>query len=99
MLYLASLTHDPGKCPGVETEIKDRVITMAANMGEVLLSHGCVFIGGWVSKSAHMTFLVIDGPNGHSVDDTIVDMGLAVWNTAEIYPVITLDEAMDGLQG
>ena len=99
MLYLMSLSHTPEQCPGVATEIRDRVVTMAATMTDVLTSHGCTFQGGWVSKSAHMTFLVIDGPNGHSVDDTIVDMGLAVWNTAEIYPVIMLDDAVNGLQG
>ena len=99
MLYMMSLSHTPEQCPGVATEIRDRVVTMAATMTDVLPSHGCTFQGGWVSKSAHMTFLVIDGPNGHSVDDTIVDMGLAVWNTAEIYPVIMLDDAVNGLQG
>jgi hypothetical protein len=97
MLYLASLSHDPGKCPGVALEIRDRVVTMAASMTEVLQSHGCTWQGGWVSKSAHMTFLVIDAPNGHALDNAIVDMGLAVWNTATIYPVITLDEAVGGL--
>ena len=97
MLYLTSLSHDPAKCPGVALEIRDRVLTMAANMTEVLRSHGCTFQGGWVSKSAHMTFLVFDAPDGHAVDNAIVDMGLAVWNTAAIYPVITLDEAVGGL--
>lgn len=97
MLYLASLSHDPEKCPGVALDIRDRVVTMAANMSGVLQSHGCEFQGGWVSKSAHLTFLVIDAPNGHALDDAIIDMGLAVWNTATIYPVITLDEAVGGL--
>ena len=96
MLYLTSLSHDPEKCPGVALEIRDRVVTMAANMTDVLQSHGCTWQGGWVSKSAHMTFLVIDAPNGHALDDAIVDMGLAVWNTATIYPVITLEEAVGG---
>jgi muconolactone delta-isomerase len=97
MLYLASLRHDPEKCPGVALEIRDRVVTMVANMKDVLQSHQCAFQHGWVSKSAHMTFLVFDAPHGHAVDDAIVDMGLAVWNTVAIYPVITFDEAVGGL--
>ena len=97
MLYMASLSHRPDQCPGVAIEIRDRVLRMASTMTDVLQSHGCTFQGGWVSKSAHLTFLVIDGPNSHAVDDAMVDLGLAVWNTATIYPVITLDEAVGGL--
>ena len=70
---------------------------MAATMTDVLKCHGCTFQGGWVSKSAHMTFMVIDAHNAHAVDDATVDLGLAVWNTAAFYPVITLDEAVGGL--
>jgi len=36
-------------------------------------------------------------PNAHAVDDALVDLGLAVWNTATIYPVVTLEEAVGGL--
>ena len=39
---------------------------------------------------AHLTFIVIGSPNAHAVDDAMVDLGLAVWNTATIYPVINL---------
>ena len=97
MLYFASLTHSPDKCPGVALEIRDRVVRMTSTMTEVFRTHGCAFQGGWVSKSAHLTFLVIDAPNAHAVDDALVDLGLAVWNTATIYPVVTLEEAVGGL--
>ncbi len=97
MLYLTSLTHSPEKCPGVANEIRDRVLTMAATMTDVLQSHECSFQGGWISKSAHQTFIVLDAPNAHAVDNAMVDLGLAVWNVSTIYPVITLDEAVGGL--
>ena len=87
----------PDKCPGLALEIRDRVVRMASTMTEVLQSYGCSFHGGWVSKSAHLTFIVIDAPNAHAVDDVMVDLGLAVWKTAAIYPAITLEEAVGGL--
>ncbi len=70
---------------------------MASTMTEVLQTHGSTYQGGWVSKSAHLTFIMVDAPNAHAVDDALVDLGLAVWNTATIYPVITLEEAVEGL--
>ena len=67
MLYFASLTHSPDKCPGVALEIRDRVVRMTSTMTEVLRTHGCAFQGGWVSKSAHLTFLEYrhDIPSGY----------------------------------
>ena len=97
MLYMLSLNHSPDQCPGVVTQIRDRVLTMASTMTDVLQSHDCTLQGGWVSKSAHQTFILIDGPNSHAVDDALVDLGLAVWNTTTFYPVITLEEAVEGL--
>ena len=97
MLYLTSMNHSPDKCPGVANEIRDRVLLMNSTMTEVLQTHGCTFQGGWVSKTAHLTFILIDAPNAHAVEDATVDLGLAVWNTTTIYPVITLQESMEGL--
>ena len=70
---------------------------MNSTMTDVLQSHGCTLQGAWVSKSAHLTFMVLDAPNAHAVDDAMVDLGLAVWNTTTTYPVITLEEAVAGL--
>ena len=97
MLYFAVLNHTPESCPGVVNTVRDRVLTMSSTMDQVLKAHGCSFQGGWVSRSAHVTFLVIDGPDAHAVDAAMVDLGLAAWNTATTYPVITLEEAVAGL--
>ncbi len=98
MLYLMSLNHSPDKCPGVINEIRERMLRLAETMTQVLQTHGCAYRGGWVSKSAHLTFILLDGPNAHAVDDAAVDLGLALWNTNTIYPVITFEEAVDGLK-
>ena len=97
MLYLMSLNHSPDQCPGVVNEIRDRVVLMNSTMTEVLQTHGCTLQGGWVSKSAHQFFMLIDAPNAHAVDDATVDLGMAVWSTLTMYPLITLQEAVEGL--
>lgn len=98
MLYMAELNHSPQQCPGVAVEIRDRVLRMSDTMDQVMQSHGCTFQGGWLGKSSHLTFVLIDAPSAHAVDDVMVDLGLAVWNTATIYPVITLEEGVAGLR-
>ena len=97
MLYFVILNHGPESCPGVVNTVRDRVLQMSSTMDEVLQAHDCTFQGGWVSRSAHVTFALIDGPSGHAVDESMIDLGLAVWNTTTMYPVITLQEAVEGL--
>ena len=98
MLYMVELDHSPQQCPGVVLEIRDRALRMSQNIEQVMQSHGCTFQGGWVGKSSHVTFVLIDAPGAHAVDDAMVDLGLAVWNTSKMYPVITIDEAVVGLK-
>lgn len=98
MLYFIELVHSPQQCPGVSIEIRDRALRMSQNMEQVLQSHGCAFQGGWVGKSSHKTFVVMDAPDAHALDSALVDLGLAVWNTTTIYPVITIGEATEGLK-
>jgi hypothetical protein len=94
---MIELNHAPQQCPGVALEIRDRVLRMSDTMEKVMQAHGCVFRGGWIGKSSHVTFLLLDAPGAHAVDDAMVDLGLAVWNTATMYPVITFEEGVVGL--
>ncbi len=98
MLYMVELNHSPQQCPGVALEIRDRVLRMSETMERVMQNHGCTFQDGWLGKSSHLTFVLIDAPSAHAVDDAMVDLGLAVWNTATIYPVITFEEGVAGLR-
>ena len=96
-LYMVSLEHAPERCPGVDLGVRDRVLRMSTELTETLASRGCEFRGGWVGKSSHQTWLILDGPDGHAVDDAVIDMGLATWNRTEIFPIITMEEAFGGL--
>lgn len=97
MLHFVILNHGPENCPGLDNTVRDRVLQMSSTMEEVLRAHDCTMPGGWISRSAHATFVVVDGPNAHAVDELMIDLGLAAWNTATVYPVITLQEAVEGL--
>ncbi len=97
MLHFVILNHGPETCPGLVNTVRDRVLTMSSTMEEVLKAHDCTMQGGWISRSAHATFVVVDGPNAHAVDELMIDLGLAAWNTTTTYPVITFQEAVEGL--
>jgi hypothetical protein len=96
-LYMISLEHAPERSPGVDLGVRDRVLRMWADLTETLASRGCEYRGGWVGKSSHLTWLLLDGPDAHAVDNAVIDMGLATWNRTKIYPIITMEEGIAGL--
>ena len=97
MLYMVELRHSPDRCPGVANDVRDRVLRMAQDLDEVLATHGCTLQGGWVSPSAHLTYLALDAPGAHAVDAAMIDLGLAVWNTCAMYPVLDFAAAIQAL--
>ena len=98
MLYMIKLDHSPQQCPGVSLEGRDRVLRMSETMSDVMQSHGCTFQGGWIGRSSHVAFALVDAPDAHSLDAALVDLGLAVWNTSSMFPVVTLQEATEALR-
>ena len=74
-LYMVSLEHAPERCPGVDMGVRDRVVRMSAEMNQTLSGRGCEFKGGWVGKSSHQTWMILQGPDAHAIDDAVVDMG------------------------
>jgi len=98
MLFFVELRHAPERCPGVAPEIRDRMLRMAQNRDQVLESHGCRWVGGWISPTPHLTFITLDAPGAHVVDSAMRDLGLATWNRTEIFPIITMEEAIDAVE-
>lgn len=96
-LYMVSLEHAPERSPGVDMGVRDRVLRMAADLADTMSRRECEYRGGWVGKSSHQIWLILDGPDAHAVDNAVIDMGLATWNRAIIYPIISMEEALQGL--
>ena len=53
--------------------------------------------GGWINRVNHVSYVIVDGPNAHAVENAVWELKLAEWNTVEIRPIITLEEAMKTL--
>lgn len=97
MLHMLVATHGPDTCPAANASYKKAALEMGPRMPEVSQKHGCSIQGGWVSRSAHSVYVLIDAPNAHAIDDLAMDLELAHWNTVAINPVTTMEEAMQWL--
>ena len=98
MLYMAVGTHSPDTCAGFVEESKERALAAGSRMEEVAKAHGVTPKGAWTAMVAHTTFMLFDAPRGHAVQDVVAELELHAWNTVVMYPVETLQEAMQKIK-
>ena len=98
MLYMVVATHGPDTCAGFVEEYKQKVLATGPRTEELAKAHGITRKGAWVGMMAHMTFMLVDAPSGHAIQDFVSEIELHSWNTVVMYPVETLQEAMQKLK-
>ncbi len=98
MLYMVVATHGPDTCAGFVEENKQKVMAVGPRMEEVAKAHGITMKGAWVGMVAHTTFILVDAHGGHAIQDFVAEIELHAWNTVVMYPVETLQEAMQKIK-
>jgi hypothetical protein len=63
-------------------------------MDEVAASLGITVQGSWANMPAHVIYIIVDAPNAHVVNQLARETRLMEWNTVEVSPVMTLQEAV-----
>ena len=94
MLHMIVMTHGPDTCAAVHPESGEMAKNAMEQMDEVSKKHQVDFKGGWVNAPAHAMYIVADAPNAHAVSNFVAELRFFFWNTVEIQPVVTLEEAM-----
>ena len=97
MLYMVVTTHGPETCAFTNEESRQKARSMGARMEEVTKAHGISLQGAWANTAAHMNFMLFDAPSPHAIDDTLRELNFITWNTATIYHVVTIQEAIESL--
>ncbi len=98
MLSMVVATHGPDTCAGFVEEIKQKVVAMGPRMEGVAKAHGVTMKGAWTGMVAHTTFMLVDAPSGHAIQDFLAEIELHSWNTVVMYPVETLQEVMQKIK-
>ena len=98
MLYMIVARHNPDTCAGFVEESKQRAMTAGSRMEEVAKAHVVIPKGAWTAMAAHTTFMLLDAPSGHVVQDVIAELELQAWNTVVMYPVESLQEVMQKIK-
>lgn len=78
-------------------EAKKKALAMGPKMAEVSKAHSSEIKGGWVSRANHTSYVLVDAPGAHDVEDVVWELELPHWNTVAIHPVVTVEDAMQRL--
>jgi hypothetical protein len=94
MLHMVVMTHGPDTCAAVHPEFGEMARNAMANMDEVSKKHQITVQGRWVDPPGHVLYIVADAPNAHAISNFTMDLQFMLWNTVDIHPIVTLEEAM-----
>jgi hypothetical protein len=98
MLHMVVATHTPESCPMNDASLAKKVLAANQRTAEVGKKLGVTVQGSWTNMPAHIIFMLVDAPNAHVLNQMSIELELMKWNTAIIYPVSTMQEAMATLK-
>lgn len=94
MLHMVVLTHGPDTCAAVHPELGDKARTAFSQLQEISGRLGVSVQGWWVDPPGHVFYMLADAPNAHAVNQLMTQTELFQWNTIDVHPVMTVEEAM-----
>lgn len=94
MLHMVVLTHGPETCAAAKTSSADMLREALAKLKETSKKLQCFVKGSWVDPPAHVFYFLVDAPNAHVVNQAMQELKFMLWNTVDVHPIMTLEEAM-----
>ena len=94
MLHMVVIEHGPDTCAAVHSEMGGLARSARTQMDETSSRLGIKVQGWWVDPPAHVFYMLADAPNAHVINNLMTELRLFHWNTIDIHPIMTIDEAM-----
>ncbi len=94
MLHMVVLTHGPDTCAAAHPESGEMARNAMGKMDEVSKKHQVDIQGAWADPAGHVFYLVVDAPNAHAINHLMWKLQFPLWNTVDIHPIVTLEEAI-----
>ena len=93
MLHMVVISHGPETCAAVHEHFGRMARESFTNLAEAGKKQGIRIDGSWVDPPGHVFYVIADAPNAHVINQLMTELKLFHWNTIEIHPIITTDEA------
>jgi uncharacterized protein with GYD domain len=97
MLFLQISRHSIESCPLHNEKVKKVYVDSVAKMDQLMKKHGIKMVGGWAAMMEHLYVAVCEAPSMDALTKFSMEPEMMSWlayNSTEILPVMTLEEAM-----
>ncbi len=94
MLHMVVMTHGPDTCAAANATSGEMARNAMDKMDEVSKKHQVDIQGAWADPAGHVFYLVADAPNAHAINHLMWKLQFPLWNTVDIHPIVTLEEAI-----
>jgi uncharacterized protein with GYD domain len=101
MLFLQISKHTAESCPMHDEKVKKLAVNLMKKRGRLTKKHGIKVIGSWAAMPEHFMVSVYDAPSMEAMMKFSMEPEVMAWigyNTSEMRPVMTLEEAMKYLK-
>ncbi len=94
MEYVALMRHSPESCPASNAKVRERVEQAMGGMEAAGKKHQVKLKSSHVKLAGHLVVLIFEAPSIEAVQNFLIEGGMVQWNDVEIYPSVSMEEAM-----
>jgi hypothetical protein len=90
--------HNPESC-AFRSEEDGAILGGAIDaFGTAAAALGLTIEGSWIGRSSHTSFILVDAPNAHAIDEALLSAGLVGRNHTDIYPIFAMEEVRAAIE-
>ena len=93
MLHMVVISHGPETCAAVHPQFGEMARKAFEDLPAAGSKQGIKIQGSWVDPPGHVFYVIADAPDAHTVNKLMTEFKLFHWNTIDIHPIITMEEA------
>ena len=94
MLHMIVMSHGPETCAAANESFEEMARYALAYLEETSKKLQRMEKSAWVDPPAHVFYLIVDEPDGHIINQAMQELKFMLWNTTDVHPIVTLEEAL-----
>lgn len=94
MLHMIVNTHSAESCAFRGKEEEELLVGSLDRFKDSAGPKGVTFQGWWVNRASHEIFMLVDAPNSHVIEETLLEAGVVGRTHSRILPVVAVEDAI-----